>query len=72
MSVNSGGSGGVYYIRTTARAEAEVLAKQVVVPKDKRGKPGSMERGIHNSAATGALALNFGVARHFVPTSREG
>ena len=44
----------------------------MVVLKDKRGKPGSRERGIHYSAATGALALKFGAARHFVPTSQEG
>ena len=44
----------------------------MVVPKDKRGKLGSRERGIHYSAATSALALKFGAARHFVPTSREG
>ena len=72
MSVNSGGYGGAYFSRTTARTEAEVLAKQVVVPKDKRGKPGSRESRIHYSAATGALPLKFGAARHFVPTSREG
>ena len=72
MSVNSGGYGGAYFSRTTARTEAEVFSKQVVVPKNKRGKPGSRERGIHYSAATGTLALKFGAARHFVPTSQEG
>ena len=75
ISVNSGasgGSGGAYFSRTTARTEAEVLAKQVVVPKDKRGKPGSKERGIYYSAATDALTLEFGAARHFVPKSWEG
>ena len=72
MSVNSGGYGGAYFSRTTARTEAEVLAKQVVMTKDKRGKPGSRERGIHYSAATGAITLKFSAARHFVPTSQEG
>ena len=48
------------------------LAKQVFVPKDKRVIPGSMERGIHYLAATGALKQTFGLARHFFPTSREG
>ena len=48
------------------------MAKQVVVPKDKRSIPGSRERGIHYLAATGTLEKTFGAARHFVPTSREG
>jgi len=45
---------------------------QVVVPKDKRGDPGSKQRGIHYSGATLALESKFGAARHFVVTSREG
>ena len=71
-SGESGGFGGAYFSRTTARTEAEVLAKQVVMLKYKRGKPGSRERGIHYSAATGAITLKFSAARHFVPTSQEG
>ena len=43
----------------------------MVGPKDKRGIPGSRERGIHYLAATGALDPIFGAARHFVPTNRE-
>ena len=50
----------------------KVLAKHVVVTKDKRSIPVSRERGTHYSAATGALNQTFGEARHFVPTSREG
>ena len=72
MSVNSGGYGGAYLSRTMARTEAEVLAKHVVVPKDKRGKTGPRERRIHYSAATGALLLKLGADRHFMPTSQEG
>ena len=68
-SFNSGGYGGAYFRGTTARTDAEVVDKQVVVPKDKRGKPGSRERRIYYSAATGALLLKFGAARHFVPKS---
>ena len=44
----------------------------MVVPKDKRGIPVSRERGIHYSAATGALDLTLGAARHFLPKIREG
>ena len=65
-------TGGGYVSRETARTEAEVLAKQVVVPKDKRGIQVSRDFGIHYSAATGALKQTFGAARHSVPTSREG
>ena len=53
--ITNAGTGGGYFSRDTARTEAEVLAKQVVVPNDKRGIPGSRERGIHYSTATGAL-----------------
>ena len=66
------GGTGTYFTRNTARTETEVLAKQVVVPKDKRGTPGSREFGIHYTKATGALDQVFGAARHFVPTSRGG
>ena len=48
------------------------MAKQLVVPKDKRGIPGSRERSIYYSVATVALKQRFGAARHFVPTSWEG
>ena len=61
-----------YFTRNTARTESEVLAKQVVVPKNKRGIPGSREFSIHYSKATGALKQVVGAARNFVPTSREG
>ena len=70
--ITNTGTGGGYFSRGTARTEAKVLAKQAVVPKDKRGVPGSRERGIHYSAATGALEQMFGASSHFVPTSREG
>ena len=43
----------------------------MVLPKDKRGIPGSRECGIHYSEATDALEQTFGAARHFLPTSRE-
>ena len=62
----------MYFTRTNARIESKVLAKKVVVPKDKRGPPGSREFGAHYSAATKALDHMFGAAKHFVPTSREG
>ena len=64
--------GGDCFSQDTARTEAEVLAKQVVMPNDKRGIPGSRERGIHYSTVIGALKQTFGAARHFVPTSQEG
>ena len=48
------------------------MAKHVVVPKDKRSIPGSRERGVHYSTATGALKKTFGAASNFGPTSREG
>ena len=41
------GTGRGYLVQDTARMESEVLAKQVAVPKDKRGTHGSRERGIH-------------------------
>ena len=66
------GTGGGHFVRNTARTESEVLAKKVVVPKNKRGIPGSRERGIYYSEARGALDSAFGAARNFVPTSREG
>ena len=61
-----------YFGHSMARTETEVLALQVVVPKNKRGDPGSKRRGIHYSGATSALESKFGAARHFVLTSREG
>ena len=48
------------------------MAKQVVVPKNKRVIPGPREFGIHYSKAVGALEQVFGVARYFVPTIWEG
>ena len=61
-----------YFTSNAARTESEVLAKQVVVPKDKCGIPGSREFIIHYSKATGALEQVFRAARNFVPTSQEG
>ena len=52
--------------------ESEVLAKQVIVPKDKHIIPGSREFAIHYSKATGALNQVFGAARNFLSTSQEG
>ena len=66
------GTGGGYFSRETARMEAKVLAKQVVVLKDKHIIPGSRERSIHYLAATCTLEQTFGAARHFVPTIWEG
>ena len=60
------------FARSMARTETEVLALQVVVPKDKRGDPGSKQQVIHYSGATSALESKFGAAQHFVPTSWEG
>ena len=62
----------MYFTRTNTRTESEVLAKQVVVTKDKRGLPGSREFGAHYSAATKSLAHMFGAAIHFMPKSWEG
>ena len=61
-----------YFTRNVARTESEVLAQQVVAPKDKRRIPGSREFGINYSKATGGLEQLFGAVRHFVPTSWEG
>ena len=58
-----------YFTRNATRTESEVLAKQAVVPKNKRG---INDFGIHYSKATGALEQIFRAARNFVPTSREG
>ena len=66
------GTGRGYFARNTARMESEVLAKQVVAPKEKRGIPGSRESGVHYLAATGAFDPTLGTARFFLPTSREG
>ena len=62
----------MYITRTNARTESKVLAKQGVVPKYKRGPPGSRDFGAHYLAATNALDHMFGAAKHFVPTSQEG
>ena len=62
---------GGYFIWNAARTESEVLAKQVVMTKDKRGIPGSRERGIHYLEETGALNLTLGAARKFGTTSQE-
>ena len=70
-TTNAGTVGG-YFSRETATTEAEVLARQVVVPKYKRGIPGSRECVIHYLEATGALEQTFSAARNFVPTSWEG
>ena len=61
----------MYFTRTNARMESKVLAKHVVVPKDKRGPPRSREFGVHYLAATKALDYIFGVAKNFVPTCRH-
>ena len=66
------GTGGGYFSQEAARTEAKVLAKQVIVPKDKRIIPGSRERGIYYLAATGALEQTFIAARHFVTKIWEG
>ena len=60
-----------YFTRNASRIESKVLAKQVVVTKNKRGITSSREFGIHYSKATVALKQVFGAARHFVPTSWE-
>ena len=72
-SISSGNppSSTMYFTRTNARTESKVLAKQVVVPKDKRFPPGSREFGAHYSAATKVLDHMFGDANNFVPTSWE-
>ena len=54
-NTTNAGTGGGYFSKETASTEAEVLAKQVVMPKDKLGIPGSRECSIHYLAATGAL-----------------
>ena len=56
-----------YFTRNVARTESEFLEKQVVVPNNKHGIPGSKEFGIHYSKATGALEQVFGAAWRFVP-----
>ena len=71
-STTNMGTGGGYFSRETARTEAEVLSKHVVVSKDKRGILGYREHGIHYLATTGALDQTFSAARHFFPTSQEG
>ena len=70
--IANNGTGGGYFVRNKARTESEVLAKHVVVPKDKRGIPGSRERGIHYSVATGALNTTFGAARFLYPQVGRG
>ena len=70
---DQGSVGGVasYFTRKFEITESEVLAKQVVVPKDKRRIPGSREFGIHYSKATSGLDQVFGTARNFLTTSQE-
>ena len=68
----STGMVGGYFVWNAARIESEVMAKQVVVPKDKHGIPGSRERGIHYLAATGALTPTLGAARILGPQVRRG
>ena len=62
---------GSYFSRATASTESKVLAKQVVVLKDKLRIPSLRERGIHSLAVTSAHNF-FGAARHFVPILCEG
>ena len=69
---NNTRTGRDYFVRNTARTESDVLAKKVVVPKDKRGIHGSIERGIHYLVATGALDPTLSEAGHFLLTCREG
>ena len=64
------GIGGGYFFRNTARMESEVLPKQVVAPKEKRGIPGSRDLGIRYLTATGAIDPTFNADRNFLPTSR--
>ena len=66
------GTGKGYFARNIVRTESDVLAKKVVMPKDKCGIPGSRKHVIHFSEATGALNPTFGAARNFVPKIQEG
>ena len=61
-----------YFTSNVTRKESEVLEKQVVVPKDKRGIPGSREFGIHYLKAMGTLDQVFGAAQNFIPKSQQG
>ena len=66
---NNTGTGGGYFVRNTARTDSEVLAKQLVLTKDKCGIPVSRERGVHYLAAIGTLDPTFGASSNFVPIS---
>ena len=50
----------------------EILRNQVIITKDKRGKNNCRKYGQHHFMATTSLNVRFGVAKHSVPTSREG
>ena len=60
-----------YFKRNVARTESEVLAKQVVVLKNKHGITGSREFGIHYSKATYNLKQVFGTARNLFQQFRK-
>ena len=61
-----------YFTSNVARAESEVLVKQVVVLKDKRGIPGSRDFSIQYSKVMVVLKHVFGAARHcFANKSRR-
>ena len=61
-----------YFTSNVARAESEVLVKQVVVPKDKRRIPSSREFGIQYSKVMVALNMYSRQPGNFLPTSWEG
>ena len=48
------------------------MRNQVIITKDKRGKNDCRKYGQHHFMATTSLNVKFGVAKHYVPTSREG
>ena len=61
-----------YWGRTTKRMKEEILQRNLMCVKNKRGPEGLRERGIHHANETKAQSHTFGAAKHFVPKNLEG
>ena len=61
-----------YWGRTTKRMKEEILQRNLMCVKNKRGPEGSRERDIHHSNAKKALSQTFEATKHFVPKSFKG
>jgi len=60
------------FSKASPRTDDEIAANKVVVPKGRRGEPGSDTKRKNYLAATAALASRFGAMKHLVANSQTG